>query len=351
MFGKKIDKKFEKQNVMVVGGAGFIGSHLCDALVKDHRVICVDNFLTGAEANIDHLLQNPNFEFVRHDIVEPLQLMDKEKGLEKFRVGWQGVQEIYYLASPTSEVDVKKYTTETLLVNSVGLHNVLEIARANEAKFLYASSDLVYGGAQRGSNIKEDEYGVLDFLKDERGHHTEAKRFGESLVTAYQKYRKLNIRIARIFNTFGPRMKLSDSRLIVDFTRRALNDETIAIYGGAKAEGSYCYISDMVKGLIKFMDEGESLPVNFGQDHGVLLVELAQKIIELTGSNSRIEIVDTMPEGYYPQLVPDISKAKEILNWFPVVLLEEGLSHTIEDLKAARGLVDTTPLSSGATQT
>ena len=357
-FGKKTasatvpQKKFDKKNILVVGGAGFIGSHLCDALVREHRVICLDNFLTGSEANIDHLLQNPNFEFVRHDIIQTLNLTEqgeREAGLEKFHIHWQGIQEVYYLASPTSENDVERYPVETLLANSVGLWNALELARQTKAKFLYASSDLVYGDFHDGDyRVHEQRHGVADPV-GLRSHHVEAKRFGESLVTVEQRFHKLDIRIARIFNTYCPRMKLTDSRLIVDLFRRATANEPIIVYGGADVQGSYCFVSDIVKGLIKLMESHETAPVNLGNDQPVKLTDLAAKVVSLLKSSSSIEVTSEVPAGYVSQLIPTIEVAKERLDWFPVVLLDDGLARTLEDLKAGKGLIiDVTAMAPGA---
>lgn len=343
---------FGKKNILVIGGAGFIGSHLCDELVRDHKVICLDNFITGSERNIDHLLMNPNFEFVRHDVIDGLPLTPKEEGLEKFKVAWQGVQEIYYFASPTSQHDFQRFPTETLLANSVGLYHALELAQECKAKFLFASSDLVYGeqidtagqasdsGDGRDNRVNEQFMGAVDPIGP-RSQFIEGKRFGEALVTAYHRHFELDVRIARIFNTYGPRMKLNDTRLIVDFVRRAIKNETLTVYGGAEALGTYCYVSDMVKGMIRLMEQaGQITPVNFGQDTPIKLVELAQQVIECVGSSSKIKTENGWPAGYHRQLIPNISCAKEQLGWFPVVLLKEGLKHTVDYLTAAVDLIE-----------
>ncbi|OGL60996.1 hypothetical protein A3H10_03390 [Candidatus Uhrbacteria bacterium RIFCSPLOWO2_12_FULL_46_10] len=331
---------FDKKNILVVGGAGFIGSHLCDELVRDHKVICLDNFITGSEHNIDHLLMNPNFEFVRQDITESLALTDKEAGLEKFKVAWQGIQEIYYLASPTAEGDFQKYPIETLLVNSVGLYHALELAKNNQAKLLYASSDLVYGEPTDGNwRMHEGRLGIVDPLGP-RSQYIEGKRFGETLVTAYHRKHNLNVRIARVFNTFGPRMRFTDTRLIVEFTRRAINSEPIIVYGGAESKGSYCFVDDIVKGLVKLMEQGDASPVNLGQEQEVPIVDLARQIVELIGSHSTVEVKEELPVNYYRQHLPDISLAKDKLGWFPITLLKDGLGHTVEFLEASKGLID-----------
>ena len=331
---------FDKKNILVVGGAGFIGSHLCDELVREHKVICLDNFITGSEHNIDHLLMNQNFEFVKQDIAESLALTNKEEGLEKFKVAWQGIQEIYYLASPTAEGDFQKYPIETLLANSVGLYHALELAKSNQAKLLFVSSDLIYGKPIDDNWLmREDRMGIVD-PRGSRSQYVEGKRFGEALVTAYNRSYTLDVRIARVFNTYGPRMKLTDTRMIVEFTRRALNNELITIYGGTAAVGSYCFVTDIVKGLIKLMDQGDASPVNLGQEQAVAIADLARQIIELVGSKSQIETKEEMPSYYHRQLLPDISLAKDKLGWFPITLLQDGLRHTVEFLKASKGIID-----------
>lgn len=331
---------FEKKNILVVGGAGFIGSHLCDELVREHKVICVDNFLTGSERNIDHLLQDPNFEFVRHDITMPLELAERESGLEKFKVAWQGVQEIYYLASPTAHGDVEQYPIETLLANSVGLANVLALAKQNDARLLYASSDAVYGDlVAQQQRVPETELGVIDYTGP-RSAYTEGKRFGEALIAGYRRKFGLNVRVARLFNTYGPRMRLSDTRLVVKFFQAAITNAPMQVFGGADTVGSYCYVTDTVKALIRVMEQGNEQPVNIGQDQEVKLVDLAKSMIALTGSSSSVEVVDALPEGYRRQLIPDIRKAKEELGWFPITLVDEGLQHTVDYLKASKNLID-----------
>lgn len=331
---------FEKKNILVVGGAGFLGSHLCEELVRIHKVICLDNFLTSSERNIDHLLQDPNFEFVRHDVSEPLSLIGKEEGLEKFKVAWQGVQEIYYLASPTAHGDVTKFPTETLRVNSLGVVSMLELARQNNAKFLFVSSDAVYGEPLDGNpKVSEETLGWVDHV-GERSPYVEGKRFGETLTRAYERAHKLDVRIARIFNTYGPRMRLTDTRLIVEMVRKAMENKPIDVYGGADALGSYCYVGDVVKALVRLMEQGKPQPMNIGHDASVKLLDVANAIIRILGSNSSVNVVADYPKPYQRQLLPDISRAKEELGWFPITLLEDGLHHTIEYLKASKGLIN-----------
>lgn len=331
---------FGQKNIMVVGGAGFIGSHLCDELVRDHKVICVDNFITGDERNIDHLLQNSNFAFIRHDITEPLPLEGQGAEVEHFKVAWQGVQEIYYVASPTTINDIERLPVETLLANSMGVYRALELARVNKATFCFVSSDSVYGFPPNGNwQFSEHSMGVVDPL-GARSQYVEGKRFGEALVTAYHHRYGVPVRIARVFHTYGPRLRLEDAQLVPVFVRSALANEPLVVYGGAEAMGAYCYVGDIVKGLLLLMAQGDELPVNLGAEHPEAIVDLAKEIIAQVGSASHIEMAEQLPKNYHPQPIPIITRARESLGWFPVVRLNEGLLHTVEYLKASRGLID-----------
>ena len=318
-----------------------MGSHLCGYLInKNEKVICLDNLLTSSESNIDHMLQDPNFEFVKHDVAEPLSLVAREEGLEKFKVAWQGVQEIYYLASPTAHGDIIKFPTETLRANSIGVVNMLELARQNGAKFLFVSSDVIYGKPQEGKQTVAENYlGWVDHI-DDKSPYTEGKRFGETLVTAYKRTYKLDTRIARVFNSYGPRMRLDDTRLIVEMVKQALENKPINIYGGEDSLSSYCYVMDIVKGLVRLMDQNITDPINIGHDSTVKVVDLARSIIGLTGSTSTLNIVPDYPAPYQKPLLPDITKAKDQLGWFPITLLDDGLKHTIDYLRASKGLID-----------
>lgn len=331
---------FDTKNILVIGGAGFIGSHLCDALVKDNKVICLDNFLTGSERNIDHLLQHPNFEFVKHDITQPFVLDPKELGLSKFKAAWQGVQEIYFLASPSAHDDVEQWPIETMMVNSQGVRNALDLAVENEAKFCYVSSDAVYGELDSSvKQVTESLEGTVRHLS-EHAARAEGQRFGEALVEQYRRHKKLDVRVARVFNTYGPRMRLNSARLVANFTYKALNNDEIVIYGGSDAVGSYTYIDDMIKALITLMEQGDEQPVNLGSDIPIRLVDLAHEIIKMVETSSEVTVIPHFPDGYTKQLVPNIARAKDVLGWFPVTLFEHGLRETLDDLKASRGLID-----------
>ena len=331
-----------KKNVLVTGGAGFVGSHLCDELVKRDHVICLDNFSTGQESNIDHLIQSPDFEFIKHDITSPIEL-EKLREAQKFKVEFQGIQEIYHLACPTSPKEYNKYPIETLLANSYGVKNALDLVVKYKAKFLFSSTDAVYGEPQRNQNsIKEDYFGYVDFLGP-RGCYDEGKRFAETMISNYRKKYNLDTKIARIANVFGPRMKLDDGRVIPDMVKNALDNKDLSIQGDQDSTTTYLYVKDLVDVLLKFMSSTEPGPINIGSVDMYRLEDIAKKIIEIVGSESKT--VFEPPLAYtHVQGVPDIGLAKEKLAWFPMVKLEDGLAETVEAMKASKVLKPLTPL-------
>ncbi len=320
-----------KPNILITGGAGFIGSHLADALVKENHIIVVDNFITGSEQNINHLLQNPNFEFIKHDLTKPFDLL-KFPELKKFKVELQGVQEIYHLACPTSPKEYNKYPIETLMTNSYGTWNALEIAKQFQSKFLFLSSSSIYGDLESDQLIKEDNWGHTNPIGP-RSCYNEGKRFAESLITNYNKKFSVNTKIARIFNTFGPRMKINDARMIPDFILSALNNKDIIIFGKETDTGSYCFIEDLIEALIRLIKSETNVPVNLGSADKIKLVDVAKLIIQLTNSKSEIKFEDYQEYSAKQQLIPDISLAKQEIDWFPIVSLEDGLKKTINDMK------------------
>ncbi len=332
---------FEKKNILVTGGAGFIGSHLCDELVKTSKVICIDNFISGDENNIDHLLQNPDFQFIKHDVNEPISLEELPE-LEKFKVKFQGIQEIYHLACPTSPKDFEKTIIETVLTNSVGTRNILDLAVKYKAKFLLASSSVVYGPCDDSNRyFKEDHQGIVDHLSP-RACYDEGKRFAETLTKTYAQAYNLDAKIARIFRTYGPRMKLKIGQMLPDFVSNALENEDLVIFGDENFSTSLCHISDIIQGLVKLMKSGETEPINLGGDLEYKIIDVAKKVIELT--NSKSKIVFKKPLLFMtPLALPDITKAKEILGWFPVVLLEDGIQGAIDYFRAHRSIL--TPMS------
>lgn len=328
---------FEKKNVLVTGGAGFIGSHLCDQLIQNSKVICLDNFISGDEENIDHLLQNPNFVFIRQDITEPFDL-EKLPELEKFRIQFQGIQEIYHLACPTSPKDFEQTRVETVLANSVGMRNILDLAVKYKSKFLLASSSVVYGARNpKNKFFKEDYLGVVDQVGP-RACYDEGKRFAESMTTTYRDMFNLDVKIARIFRTYGPRMKLRTGQMIPDFVYNALEDKDLVIYGDDSFSSSFCHVSDVVNGLMKLMKSGETEPINLGSDIDNKIVDIAKKIIKKT--NSKSKIVFEKPLLFMSPLgLPDITNAKERIGWFPIVLIEEGIDASIEYFRAHKSII------------
>lgn len=325
---------FDKKNVIVTGGAGFLGSHLCDELVKTSKVICIDNFSSGIARNIEHLLQYPDFIFVKHDISEPLDLENVPE-LERFKIQFQGIQEIYNLACPTSPKEFDNLRIETIRANTSGLVNVLDMAVKYKAKFLQASSAVVYGPRRVDDPYFDESYiGCLDAFHP-RSSYDLGKKYAEGVVETYQKVHSIDTRIARIFRTYGPRMKLRDGRMIPDFITDAIDNKQIEIRGDEAFSTSMCYVSDAVDAMIRLMGyEGEDIgPVNIGSDVDVTLAEVAKKIVEMTSSSS--QIVHTDPILFYTQLgLPQVQKAKDMLGWLPVVTLDDGLRRTIDYAQA-----------------
>ncbi len=326
---------FDKKNILVTGGAGFIGSHLCDELVKANKVICVDNFITGDEKNIDHLLADPNFEFIRHDINEPIKLENFPE-LQKFKIEFQGIQEIYHLACPASPKNFLDNRINTLDALSIGIKNVLELAKKYEAKFMHFSSSVIYGPRYgQEKKVSEDYLGQLDIFS-ERSSFDEGKRFAETMVSNYKDVYNIDTKIIRLFRTYGPRMKLNDGQMISDFVDNALNNKDLVILGDENFSSALCYVSDVVDAAVKLMSVDLSGPYNIGSDIGIKVTEVANKIIFMLGSQSKITYQEKIL-FMTPLPIPDISKARNELGWMPVVVLEKGLENTIEDLRVKKG--------------
>ncbi|OGL97449.1 hypothetical protein A2318_03555 [Candidatus Uhrbacteria bacterium RIFOXYB2_FULL_45_11] len=329
---------FEKKNVLVTGGAGFLGSHVCEAMLRDgHHVICVDNFATSDVKNIDSLLQNPNFRFIRLDVNQPFDL-DQFTELAEFKLPFQGIQEIYHLACPTSIKKFDQFKIQTLLSNSIGNFYVLELAKKYRSKILLASSSVVYGARVDGkASVSEEEQGTTDQLSP-RACYDEGKRFAETMFETYRQVHGLDIRIARIFRTYGPRMPLFDGQLIPDFILDALDGKDLVLHGGLEFRSALCYVTDVVDGMMRVMKAVEYPgPVNLGSDVDLLLRDVAQKVIDMTGSTSKM--VEGENFAFLSELaLPNINRAKE-LGWFPLVRLEDGLRRTVEYLKANKILL------------
>lgn len=333
-----VQTTFSQKNVLVTGGAGFIGSHLCERLLKDgHRVICLDNFSTGASANINALLQHDRFRFVRLDVN---QLFDLESFAElaPFKLPFQGIQEIYHLACPTSIKQFDQHKVQTLLSNSIGNYHILELAKKYRSKILLASSSVVYGKRKDTSaKTMEDEFGLVDQLSA-RACYDEGKRFSETMFATYKDVHGLDTRIARIFRTYGPRMPLFDGHLIPDFILNALDNKELVLYGGETFRTSLVYVTDVVDALIRLMEIAQDPgPTNIGSDVDLLVSDVAKQIISMTNSSSTVVAGESFV--FLSELaLPRIDRAKE-LGWFPLVRLEDGLKRTIDYMKANKILL------------
>lgn len=309
----------KQKKILVAGGAGFIGSYLCEALLdRRHEVICLDNLATGNQSNIKSFTTNKNFLFIQSDIRE--LIIDK--------LPFDGpVDMIYDLASPASVTYVTEHPIEASTVNSVGTKNLLDLALKFQARFLFASSSEVYGDPKEHPQ-KESYWGNVNCIGVRSGYD-EGKRFGEALTMAYHRELGLPTRIIRIFNTYGPRTRIDDSRVIPNFVTKALKSEPLTVHGDGAQTRSFCYVSDMVSGFIKLMESNISEPVNIGNPREYTILDIAKEIIGTTGSSSKIIFVKRPPDD--PSVrCPDITRARQKLHWQPRVPFEEGLSKTIE---------------------
>lgn len=304
---------------LITGGAGFIGSHLCDFLIKkEDRVICIDNMGSGTGRNIEHLKENSNFSFIEHDIIKPLELNEK-------------IERIYHLASRASPADFPKFPIEILMTNSVGTYNMLELARKNNAKILFASTSEVYGDPKEHPQ-KETYWGNVN-PTGPRSCYDESKRFGEALCFAYNREYGTDIKIVRIFNTYGTRMRPNDGRVIPNFIKQALNNKPLTVYGDGSQTRSFCYVSDLIEGICKMMESDITGPVNLGNPSEISILETAKLIKKLTDSKSEI-VFKPLPKDDPVRRRPDITLAKKKLGWEPRIGFEEGLKKTIEWFKA-----------------
>jgi dTDP-glucose 4,6-dehydratase len=300
---------------IVTGGAGFLGSHLCDRLLLEkHEVICIDNLITGDTNNIAHLLGNSRFSFINHDVTNYIYL----EGPVDF---------IFHFASPASPIDYLKLPIQTLKVGSLGTHKALGLARAKNARFLIASTSEVYGDPLIHPQ-KESYWGNVNPVGP-RGVYDEAKRFSEAMTMAYHRYHGLDTRIVRIFNTYGERMRLNDGRAIPAFMSQAIGNEDLTVFGDGSQTRSVCYVSDLIEGIYRLMMSNYDMPMNIGNPEEVTMLDLAKEIIQLTGSRSKI-IFQNLPEDDPKVRQPDITKAKEFLGWTPLVQREEGLKKTFK---------------------
>lgn len=329
---------FEKKNVIVTGGAGFLGSHLCEKLLKSAKVICIDDLSNSNIQNIDHLLQYPDFEFIKYDVNKPIDLDDFDE-LDKFKVKFQGVQEIYHLACPTSPRNFEKLKLQSLWANSNAMISTLDLAVKYKAKYLFTSSSVVYGNPTPEHNVfSETDEGIVEHLSP-RGCYDEGKRFAETCVETYRQVYGIDVKIARVFTTYGPRMKLRDGLLVPDFILNAIEGRDLIIYGDGDMTMSFCYITDMIDGFIKLMQTGPEMSiVNLGSDQIVKVFDVATTIIKMTNSTSRI--VNEEPLVFLSKKgAPNLIRAKEMLGWIPLVRLEDGFRNTINYTIANKEMV------------
>ncbi|OGU63899.1 MAG: NAD-dependent dehydratase [Stygiobacter sp. RIFOXYC12_FULL_38_8] len=307
-----------KKVAVVTGGAGFLGSHLCDRLLaEDISVICIDNFLTGRIENIEHLFGNPNFQFIKLDVTNFIHIPGN-------------VDYILHFASPASPIDYLKFPIQTLKVGSLGTHKSLGLAKEKNARFLIASTSEVYGDPLIHPQ-QEDYWGNVNPVGP-RGVYDEAKRFAEAMTMAYHRYHGLETRIVRIFNTYGPRMRLDDGRALPAFISQALKGEDVTIFGDGKQTRSFCFVSDLIDGIYKLLLSNEPMPVNIGNPNEITIEDFAKEVIKLTGSKSKL-IYQELPVDDPKVRQPDITRAKNILGWQPKVDRAEGLKITLEYFK------------------
>ena len=307
--------KHDQKRILITGGAGFLGSHLCDRLTEDgHDVLCLDNFFTGAKRNISHLIGRPNFELIRHDLVHPIFLE---------------VDEIYNLACPASPIHYQYNPVKTVKTNVMGAINMLGVAKRVKAKILQASTSEVYGNPTVHPQ-NEDYWGNVNTIGP-RSCYDEGKRCAETLFFDYHRQNRVNIRVVRIFNTYGPRMHPNDGRVVSNFIVQALTNQDITVYGDGSQTRSFCYVDDLIEGLIRMMNGPDDFvgPVNLGNPTEFTILDLAEKTIRLTGSKSKI-IFKPLPQDDPLQRRPDITLAKEMLQWEPRIDVEKGLNKTIE---------------------
>jgi dTDP-glucose 4,6-dehydratase len=311
------------QRVLITGGAGFIGSHLCERfLERGYGVVCVDNLLTGSLENIDHLFTNDRFQFIKLDVTNFIHVPGP-------------VDAILHFASPASPLDYLELPIQTLKVGSLGTHKALGLAHEKKARFLLASTSEVYGDPLVHPQ-EESYWGNVNPIGP-RGVYDEAKRFAEAITMAYQRYHGVDTKIVRIFNTYGPRMRIRDGRAIPTFLAQALRGEDITVFGDGSQTRSFCYISDMVEGICRLLDGSTHDPVNIGNPSEMTLMDLARRIVDIAGSSSRL-VHRPLPEDDPRVRQPDIGRARRLLGWEPSVSLDEGLRRTMDDFRSRLSL-------------
>ncbi len=309
----------DRKRILITGAAGFLGSHLCDFFVgKDYHVIAMDNLITGRIENIEHLFPLENFEFCNHDVTKFIHVPGQ-------------LDYILHFASPASPIDYLKIPIQTLKVGSLGIHNCLGLAKAKNARVLIASTSEVYGDPEVHPQT-EDYWGHVNPVGP-RGVYDEAKRFQEAITMAYHTFHGVETRIVRIFNTYGPKMRLNDGRVLPAFIGQALRGEDLTIFGDGSQTRSFCYVDDLIEGIYRLLHSDCVDPVNIGNPSEISIADFAQEIIELTGTNQKV-IFKGLPKDDPKQRQPDISKAKELLGWEPKIDRKEGLKRTYEYFKS-----------------
>ena len=299
---------------VITGGAGFIGSHLCERLlVRGDEVLCVDNLITGALENIEELRKNDRFQFIRHDISHPLEIDGP-------------VDNVLHFASLASPVDYLRHPIQTLKVGSLGTHNTLGLAKVKDARFLLASTSEVYGDPQVHPQ-REDYWGHVNCV-GVRGCYDESKRFAEAIAMAYLRTHEVNTSIVRIFNTYGPRMRLDDGRVLPNFMGQALRGEPLTVYGDGSQTRSFCYVDDLVEGIVRLLDSGCHEPVNLGNPSEITILQFAEEILALVGGTSKVEF-RPLPQDDPKVRQPEIAKARSLLGWQPRIDRHEGLKRTL----------------------
>ncbi|MDE3056823.1 MAG: SDR family oxidoreductase [Bacteroidota bacterium] len=307
---------------VVTGGAGFLGSHLCERLLDEgHAVVCIDNLVTGSLDNIEHLFGKKNFRFVQYDVTNFVHVPEE-------------VQYVFHFASPASPIDYLKLPIQTLKVGSLGTHKALGFSKAKKACFLLASTSEVYGDPEIHPQV-EEYWGNVNPVGP-RGVYDEAKRFAEAITMAYHRFHGVETRIVRIFNTYGERMRIEDGRAIPAFVSQALRDEDVTVFGDGSQTRSVCYVSDLIEGIYRLMMSDYTMPMNIGNPEELSMLDLAKGIIALTKSKSRI-VFKELPQDDPKVRQPDITKAKKILGWEPKVARKEGLTRTIEYFREKLG--------------
>ncbi|MEA2564774.1 MAG: dTDP-glucose 4,6-dehydratase [Acidobacteriota bacterium] len=309
-----------KKRTVVTGGAGFLGSHLCERLIAEgHRVVCVDNLVTGRTANIQHLIGRDDFQFIQHDVSKPFEVEGQ-------------IDNVLHFASPASPVDYLELPIQTLKVGSLGTHNSLGLAKAKGARFLLASTSEVYGDPKEHPQT-ESYWGNVNPVGP-RGVYDEAKRFAEAMAMAYHRTHGLEVRIVRIFNTYGPRMRLRDGRVVPAFLQQALTGEPMTVFGEGRQTRSFCYVDDLVEGIWRLLNSDLASPCNIGNPHEMTILEFAETIRDAVGSESEIEF-KPLPVDDPQTRRPDITLARTRLGWEPKVALAQGLESTVEYFRRA----------------